>query len=158
MSEISADNRAQLEKKYRTTAIIVLAQIAVTLVLIALAWFAVSASALELPPQSLTTLWVAVVFIAIGSFMLRRLFFNWERLKTISILKGVSGLLNSLQLSSIILGALAEIIAVLGFLIANFSGNSSDMLRAGAIALVIFLVNFPRKGLWKNIVANLEKV
>jgi hypothetical protein len=158
MNDISAENRAELERRYRLTVLIVAAQIVVTLILIALSWLTVSDSQIELPPQSLTTLWIAVVFVAIGSFMLRRLFFNWERLKNITLLKGVAGLLGSLQLNTIILGALAEVIALLGFLIATFSGASSDMLRAGAIALVVFLVNFPRKGTWKNIVSNLEKI
>lgn len=158
MDEISAGNLAELEKRYRTTVFIVLAQILVTLILIVVAWFIVSTSETNFPAQSLTTLWVAVLFIAIGSFLLRRLFFGWDRLKNIALLKGVSGLLSTLQTNSIILGAMAEIVAIIGFLIAIFSGNSSDMIRAGVIALVVFLVNFPRKNIWKKIVSNLERV
>jgi len=98
------------------------------------------------------------MFIAVGSFILRRMFFNWERLKNIALLKGISGLFGTLQRNSILLGAFGVIVAVLGFAISTFSGNSSDMLRAGAIALVVFLINFPRKKVWKTIVSNLGKV
>ena len=155
---MSAENMALLEKRYRTTIYIVLAQIAVTLILIAAALFIVKTTETGPATESLMPLWVGLLFIAVGSFLLRRMFFNWERLKNIALLRGVPGLLGTLQTNSIILGAMAEIIAIIGFLIATFSGNSGDMLRAGAIALVIFLINFPRKSIWKKIVANLERV
>ncbi|HVE55572.1 MAG TPA: hypothetical protein VNB22_02015, partial [Pyrinomonadaceae bacterium] len=74
------------------------------------------------------------------------------------ILKGVSGLLRTLQRNSVILGIFALVVSFVGFLISSFSGNSSDMFRAGVIALVVFLINFPRKKVWKTIVSNLEKV
>jgi hypothetical protein len=99
-----------------------------------------------------------VLFIAVGTFILRRMFFSWERLKNIALLKGVPGLLRTLQRNSVILGVFALAVAVVGFLISSFSGSSSDMFRAGVIALVVFLINFPRKKVWKTIVSNLEKV
>lgn len=158
MNDVSADNLSLLERRYRTTVVILLAQIFVTLILIAAAQFTVSMGQANVSQQSLTTLWVAVLFIAVISFMLRRMFFGWERLKNIAILKGVPGLLGSLQTNSLILGGLAVTIAVIGLMIATFSGNSFDMLRAAAIALIVFLFNFPRKNVWKKIVANLESI
>ena len=158
MSEISGENLSKLEKRYRTTFFIVLAQILVVLILVFFSWFGISMVETDLSSRDFSTFWVAMLFIAIGSFVLRRLFFSWERLKNITLLKGVSGLLGTLQTNSLILGAMAEIVAIFGFLIAMLSGNSSDMLRAGAISLVIFFINFPRKSLWIKIVSNLEKV
>lgn len=155
---ISSENLALLEKRYRVTALFVLAQIFITLVLIALAWLVAATGTVDLGAASVSTLWVAVVFLAIGSFMLRRLFNGWERLKNAYLLCGANGLLGSLQMNALLLAALALSIAVLGFVITIFSGASFDMLRAGAIALIVFLVNFPRKSVWKNILANLEKI
>lgn len=158
MNQISPDNLALLEKRYRMTALFVLAQIFITLVLIALAWLVAATGTVDLGATSVSTLWVAVVFLAIGSFMLRRLFTGWERLKNAYLLRGASGLLGTLQMNALLLAVFALLIAVLGFVITIFSGASFDMLRAGAIALIVFLVNFPRKSVWKNILANLEKV
>lgn len=158
MGEISSENLTELEKRYRTTVFIVLAQIFVVLTLVFFGWFFISKIAADLSEQDFTTLWVAVLFIAIGSFILRRMFFSWERLKNIKILNGVSGLLGTLQRNSIMLGVFGVVVAVLGFIISAFSGNSSDIFRAGVIALVVFLINFPRKKVWKTIVSNLEKV
>lgn len=158
MSQISNENLAELNKRYRTTVFIVLAQIFIVLILVFGGRFFVPAVPANLSDQDLTTLWVALLFIAVGSFILRRMFFNWERLKNIALLKGVSGLLGTMQRNSVLLTLFAVAVALLGLVISVFSGVSSDMYRAGAIALVVFLINFPRKKVWKTIVANLEKV
>jgi len=158
MSQIDGENLKLLEQRYRTTVLIVLAQIFVVLLLVFAGWFGFLRLASNLTDQDLTTLWIAVMFIAVGSFIMRRMFFSWERLKNIALLRGVPGLLGNLQRNSIILGVFAVVVASLGLLITAFSANGSDMLRAGAISLVVFLINFPRKKVWKTILANLEKV
>src|SRR3712207_8069538 len=55
-------------------------------------WFGVLRIENNLSSQDFTTLWVAVMFIAIGSFIMRRMFFSWERLKNAALLRGTSGL------------------------------------------------------------------
>lgn len=158
MDQITAENSALLEKTYRTTVIVILAQIATTIVLTVVALIIVTGSDTSDNSQSLTTLWVAMLFLAIGSFVLRRLFFGWERLQNAVLLSGIGGLLGNLRTNSIILGALAEIIAILGFVVALLSGSSLDMFRATAISLIVFLINFPRKKVWKTIVTSLQGV
>jgi len=158
MSEISAENRTELEKRYRTAAFVVIAQILTTLVLIVVAFFVAQTSENSATSQSIFALWIIVLFIAVGAFVLRRILFNWERLKNTALIKGFPGLLQTLQTNSILLGSLAEIIAIIGFLVATLGGNKWDMFRVGTIALIVFLANFPRKSNWEKIVANLEKI
>ncbi len=83
---------------------------------------------------------------------------RWDKLKNVTLLKGIPGLLSSLQTNAILLGTMAEIIAIIGFLIAALGGIKTDMLTFGAVALILFLINFPRKSIWEKIVANLEKI
>ena len=158
MNENSNENLPELEKRYRTTVLIVLAQVFVVLLLIASAFLFAFRVQTSLTEQDFTSLWVGVLFIAVGSFILRRMFFTWERLKNVAILKGVSGVLGTLQRNSIILSIFGLLVGLIGYLISLFTGSGFDMLRAGAIALVVFLINFPRKKIWKTIVSNLEKV
>lgn len=158
MEEISAENFAELEKRYRMTAVVVFAQIATTVILIIFGWFYAARSENAVTPRSLMTLWIAVIFIAVGTFILRRMLNRWERLKNIKLSKGISGLLTTLQTNAIVLGSVAETIAIIGFLIAVLGGIKTDVFRAGAVALIVFLINFPRKSVWKKIVANLESV
>jgi len=158
MEEISPENLAELEKRYRTAAFVVSAQIALTLGLMAAAWFVTPTSQISISQQSLMTLWVAVIFAAIGTFVLRRMFFRWDRLKDITLLKGVSGLLATLQTNAIVLGALAEAVAIIGFVITFLTGDKFEMLRAGIVALIVFLINFPRQSVWKKILEGMEKI
>jgi hypothetical protein len=158
MNENQSENLPELEKRYRTTVFIILGQVFVVLLLIAAAFLFTFKVETNLSEQDFTTLWVGVLFIAVGSFILRRMFFTWERLKNVAILKGVPGVLGTLQRNSIILSVFGLLVGVIGFLISLFTGSGFDMLRAGAIALVVFLINFPRKKIWKSIVSNLEEV
>lgn len=158
MNEISAENRSALEKKYKTTSLIFIVQIVFTIVLIVVGWFYAANVENSISEESLTSLRVGVIFIAIITFVIRRMLVRWDRLKTIALLKGIPGLLNSLQTNAIILSGMAEIIAIVGFLIATLGGIKTDMLTFGAVALILFLINFPRRGIWEKIVANLEKI
>lgn len=158
MKEIAAENLAEIEKRYRLTAIIVLTQITTTIILIVVGWFYAASSENAVSSDSLMILWIAVIFIAVGTFFLRRMLNRWERLRNIALTKGISGVLAALQTNSIIIGSMAEIIAVIGFLIAVLGGVKFDIFRAGVVALLVFLINFPRKTVWKKIVINLNNV
>lgn len=158
MEEISAEDFTQLEKRYRTTAIIYLAQFFTAILLIVVSRFTNSDSENLISQNTSTTLWIAVVFIAVATFVLRRVLFRRERLRDAKLLKGFSGVFGTLQTNSIILGTLAETIAGIGFIITMLGGDSGAMLRAGFVALIIFLLNLPRKSVWQKIAANLEKV
>lgn len=158
MDEVSPAIQDSLEKRYKTAAFIYFGQIATTVILLVVGYFTIKNSETAADSNTLTILWVAILFIAVGAFLLRRTLFRWERFKDLILTKGISGLLAGLQTNTIILGALAETIAVIGFVIALMNGSRGDLLRAGAVSLIVFLVNFPRKSVWEKIVTNLEKV
>jgi hypothetical protein len=158
MEEISAANRAELEKRYKSTLFIVSAQIFTTIILIVIVWFLTRNREVAQTENPYMTLWLVILFISAGTFLLRRQLFGWEKLKNVTLLKDVSGLIKTLQINAIILNMFAETVAILGFIIALLNQNVFDMLRAAGIALIIFAFNFPRLSVWKKIVSNLEKV
>lgn len=155
MDEIAPENL--LDKRYKLTATIYFALIFSSIVVVILAFFVADESRTE-NASALMPLWVAIIFIAIATFVLRRALTRWERLRDAKLLKGFAGLFSTLQTNSIILGALAEAIAVVGLVISILSGSKFDAARAGAVALVVFLMNFPRKSVWQKIAASLENV
>lgn len=158
MDEITApENSSLLDARYRTTAAVYFAQLFSSVIIICAGFFYADSDARS-DSNSSMPLWVAIVFTAIAAFVLRRALSRWERLKDARLLKGFSGLLRTLSTNSIILGALAEAIAVFGFVIAVLNGSKPDALRAGAVALIVFFTNFPRRSVWLKIAANLEKV
>lgn len=151
-------NAQLLEKRYRTSVIVVSAQILLMLALTVVAWFVITYSNNDISEQAVFARWGMILLIAAGSFVLRRMLFSWDRLKSIALLKGIPGLLDNLQAYTILLGALGEVVAINGFLVAVLSGNKFEMLRAGAISLIVFLINFPRKSVWRKILAGAEQV
>lgn len=158
MKQISKENQKELNNRYKTTSIIVGVQIISTLLLIAVAWFLAARTDNAITENATSALWIVVLFIAVGTFAIRRFLFSWDRLKTTALINGIQKLISTLQVNTIILCAFAEIIAIIGFLVATLNGNKYEMLRAGAVALIVFLMNFPRKSVWEKIVANLEEV
>ena len=89
---------------------------------------------------------------------MRRMFFRWDRLKDITTLKGVDGLLVTLQNNAIILAVFATLLTTVGCVITVLSGETFEAMRAEIVALIVFLINFPRKSVWTKIVASMEKV
>lgn len=126
--------------------------------LIPVGWFMAAKVDNAAAPQSLNALWIAILFIAIITFVLRRMFLRWERLKDIYLIKGMDGLLGSLQTSVVILGAMAQVISVMGFLATALGGVTFDIFRASVVALVVYVVSFPRRSVWEKIAGGLEKV
>ena len=143
------------EKTFRTTSIIVLIQMFSTIVLIIFGWFFAAMTDNSVSQRAISLLWGMIILLVVGSFILRRVLFSWQRLQQS---RRQNRLLVTLQNNTVFLGLLGVIIAISGFLVATLSGNKFEMLRAGAVALVVFLFNFPRKTIWQKIVAHLEKV
>src|SRR5688572_8426737 len=112
MEEISAENRTELEKRYRTAAFVIIAQILAALLLTVAAFFIAQTFDNSITSESLSALWITVLFIAVGTFILRRFLFNWERLKNTAVIKGIPGVLQALQTNSILIGSVTEIIAI----------------------------------------------
>ena len=157
MQNSSEQIDGELGKRYQATSLIVVGQIVATLVLIGIAWLIAPRIDLDITQQTTTGLWVLIIFAVIGVFFLRRILFSWTKLGNINREKGVSGLIATLQTQTILLGTLTEVIAIVGFLISVMTGNKFEMFRAGAIALVVFIMIFPRKKTWKTIVSGLNK-
>jgi hypothetical protein len=157
MQNVSEQIRRELGKRYRTTSLIVVGQILTTLLLIGVAWLIAPKIDLAITEQTTFGLWILIIFTTIGVFWLRRILFSWEKLRTVNLAKGVNTLVVTLQTQTILLGILTEIIAIVGFLISVMTGDKFEMFRAGAIALIVFLMIFPRKKIWEQIVFGLNK-
>jgi hypothetical protein len=142
----------ELNRRYQATLLVFFSQLAVTVVLTVVAWFAASQSSVSAPVSVINILWIVLLVIAIGAFLLRRFIFAPDVLHNAAIVKGASGLLKSLQLKTILLNSAGELIAVIGFVIALLSGDALDMLRAAAIALIVFFISFPSKATWRRVV------
>jgi nitrate/nitrite transporter NarK len=157
MNETQQLDDGSVGRKYGTTAIVFLSQIVFSVVLTVVAAVIIRGrSETEAANVNITAIWVLIIFVAVGALLARRFFYSWERLKNVKLLRGPDGLLQTLQTNAILLGAISEFVAILGFVITIMSGSVYDMVRAEAVALITFLINFPRKSVWSRIVESLR--
>src|SRR6266404_4685073 len=102
-------------------------------------------------------LWIAVLVFGLGAFVIRRTKFAAMRLKDIAALKGLSGLLKTLQDTTIQVACIGGAIALMGFVITILNGDWTNMLRAGGVSAIVLVYCFPFRSAWERVVVQIER-
>jgi hypothetical protein len=157
MEQNSESIGAELARRHRTAAMVVGALLGLTVALVAIAF--TSSESLHRPgdPSLAMALWIAILVFGLGSFALRRTRFQSMRLQDIAALRGISGLLATLQGTTVQIAFIGFAIALMGFVVMIMTGNKYDMLRAGGVAAVVLLYAFPQRSAWQNLVRAIER-
>lgn len=157
MAEISENIQLELARRHRTAAMVVGALLGLTIALIVIGF--VSSESLHRPgdPSLAMALWIAILIFGLGSFVLRRTRFQTMRLRDIAALRGISGLLASLQGTTIQVAFIGGAIALMGFMVMIMTGNKYDMLRAGGVAIIVLLYAYPQRPAWQRLVRSIEQ-
>src|ERR1043165_144295 len=123
--------QTELDRRHRTASLLVLVFLCLDVLLVLIAYFA--AERVYRPvgsPSTIMGLWIAILVFGLGAFVLRRTKFAAMRLKDIAALKGTSGLLKTLQDTTMQVAFIGAAIALMGFVITILTGEWKDMLRA----------------------------
>ena len=144
--------QTELERSHRKASTLVLIFFVLDVVLITIAYFAVDRLYRPGAPSTIMGLWIAVLVFGLGAFVLRRTRFATMRLKDIAALKGVSGLLKTLQDTTIQIAFIGGAIALMGFLITILEGEWKDMLRAGGVSAIVLIYSYPFRNSWQRTV------
>ncbi len=157
MAQKSESIQVELARRHRTAAMVVGALLGLTIALVIIGF--VSAESLHRPgdPSLAMALWIAILIFGLGSFVLRRTRFQTMRLRDIAALRGMSGLLASLQGTTIQVAFIGGAIALMGFMVMIMTGNKYDMLRAGGVAIIVLLYAYPQRPAWQRLVQAIEQ-
>ncbi|HKR01013.1 MAG TPA: hypothetical protein VJT09_10085 [Pyrinomonadaceae bacterium] len=157
MTEASHSIQEELARRHRTAALIVVAFLALTVALMVVAFLA--AESLHRPgdPSLAMGLWIAILIFGLGSFILRRTRLQGMRLRDIAALRGFSGLLATLQGTTIQIAFIGGAIALMGFVVMIMTGNKYDMLRAGGVAIIVLLYSYPQQAAWQRLVRAIKQ-
>ncbi|MBA2732014.1 MAG: hypothetical protein H0U54_03870 [Acidobacteria bacterium] len=157
MVQTSESTQAELTRRHRTAAMVVGALLGLTVALIVIGF--VSSESLHRPgdPSLAMALWIAILIFGLGSFALRRTRFQTMRLRDIASLRGISGLLATLQGTTIQVAFIGGAIALMGFVVMIMTGNKYDMLRAGGVAIIVLLYAYPQRPAWQRLVQAIEQ-
>ena len=147
--------QTELERRHRKASILVLVFLVLDIVLMAIAYYAADRLYRAGAPSSIMALWIAVLVFGLGAFVLRRTKFAPMRLKDIAALKGISGLLKTLQDTTIQIAFIGGAIALMGFLITMMRGDWTDMLRAGGVSAIVLIYSYPFRSSWERTVRTL---
>jgi hypothetical protein len=157
MTQTNGSIEDELGSRYRAAVMVTNAMLALTLALTVLAFAARTFLSRPGGPTLITLFWVLILLFGLGAFPLRRTRFNAMRLQDIAALRGISGLLATLQGTTIQLALIGGAIALMGFILAMLTTEPWDMLRAGGVALIVLIYSYPRKSAWQRVVKGIEQ-
>jgi FtsH-binding integral membrane protein len=144
----SPEAQAELARRHKAAATTVLGLIVATVLLAVVAFLARP----YLTPQDNAVINMAVriviLFLGIGAVVWRRTKFQPMRLQDIFGLAGVSGLLKTLERTTIQLAVLGAAIASIGFIATLVTGNEWYTYLASAVAVLVFVYCYPTKSSW----------
>lgn len=157
-TQTSTDVQSELIRRHRVTAMVVRAFLVVTVALIAVA-FTGRAPALGKGNPDPTSIWflrITIVILGIGAVSLRRTRFTAMRLQDIAAVRGLSGLLQTLQNTTLQVSVLGLLIALMGFVLMMMTGVVDNMIFIGIAALAVLIYCYPRRRSWQRVVHGIQ--
>jgi len=91
---------------------------------------------------------IIILVLGLGAVVWRRTKFQPMRLQDIVGLAGVSGLLKTLEKTTLQISLLGAAIALIGFISTLVTGNERYSYWSGAIAIIVFIYCYPTKSSW----------
>jgi hypothetical protein len=158
MMQAIENTQDELTRRHRVTAMVIGGFIVLTLALLVIAFLAHESLYRPMGSPALPgALRIAILFFGFGAITLRRTRFSAMRLQDIAALRGISGLLKTLQGTTVQVAMLGLAIALMGFIGTILTDNQYEMLRAGVIAIAVLLYCYPRLSAWQKVVRGIEQ-
>lgn len=152
MDPTSPDVQRELTRRHKAAATTVLGLIVATILLSIVAYLGKPYFAeLESRPIDYAFL-ILVLILGLGAVALRRTKFNPARLQDIAGLGGASGLIRSLEKTTLQIAILAAGIAAIGFVATLMTGQEFYTYRSTAVAILVLAYCYPTKSSWKRAV------
>ena len=149
---LPANAQAELIRHHRTTVLTVHALLALTVALSVAAFLGRTHFRQRVNPPLDMALRITILIFGLGSVVLRRTRFSAMRLQDIAALRGISGLLGTLQKTTLQVALLGGVIALFGFSATLMTGNDFYSYGAGLVGLVVLLYCYPTRNSWQQAV------
>jgi hypothetical protein len=155
VSQTFGSTQDELSRRHRAAVRVVSAVFMLTLALVALALVLVPRLSLDSGPVVANTLLFAIFFLAVGSIVFRRTRFTSMRLQDIAAVRGASGLIETLQWTTVYVALAGGVIALLGFLFALMTGERFNVFYPAVVAVAVLAYCYPRRAAWAAVVGAL---
>ena len=144
MPPTNESTQDELNRRHRSAVRVILAALALAVVLMLVSVTGLAGEADSYNPISSGVLRITLVVLGLGAIFFRRTRFNPMRLQDIASLRGASGLLKTLESTTVYVALIAAAIAAIGFALAWMSGAAGDSWL-GVIAIAVLFYAYPRR-------------
>jgi hypothetical protein len=155
MTPNSQNVQDELSRRYRKAAMVVAGFLVLDVVLVVIAFLASNSIYRAGDRSIIMGLWIAILVLGLGAFVIRRTRFAAMRLTDIAAVKGVSALLKTLQDTTIQVAGIGGAIALMGFVITILTADWTNMLRSGGVAAIVLIYCYPFRGAWQRVVTQI---
>ncbi len=155
MPVVNTNDSDELARQHRTATMFVVGFLILDVVLLAVAYLAADRLFRPRDPSLSMALWIAILVFGLGAFVLRRTRFAAMRLKDIAALKGMSGLLKTLQSTTIQIACIGGAIGLMGFMLVILSGDWTLTLRAVGVSAIVLIYGYPFRSAWERVARDL---
>jgi hypothetical protein len=144
----SPEAQAELVRRHKAAATTVLGLLVAAVLLSVLAFLGRPYFTEKPNPPLDIAVRIIILMLGLGAVVWRRTKFQPMRLQDIVGLAGVSGLLKTLEKTTLQISLLGAAIALIGFISTLVTGNERYSYWSGAIAIIVFIYCYPTKSSW----------
>ena len=148
MEATSPEAQAELARRHKSAATTVVGLLVATILLSVVAFLSRHYLIEKPNPPLDIAVRIVILILGLGAVVWRRTKFQAMRLQDIAGLAGVTGLLKTLEKTTVQLALLGAGIAAIGFISTLMTGNERYSYWAGAIAVIVFIYCYPTKSSW----------
>lgn len=148
----TTDVQTELVQRHRATSRTVLALLIAAVLLCVLAFVTKKFLNPQTNPTLDIVMRISILIFGLGAVALRRTKFAAMRLQDIGALKGASGLLITLQRTTLQVAFLGALIVAMGFVATLMTGNDFYTYGGGAVAICVLLYCYPVRTAWQQAV------
>ena len=151
-TEKTTSVQSELVQRHKATARTVRALLIAVVLLCVLALVSRKFLTEQNNPSLHMTVLITILVLGLGAIAFRRTRFATMRLQDIAALRGTSGLLITLQRTTLQIAFIGTTAAVIGFVATLMTGNDFYVYRAGLVAVAVLLYCYPLRRSWERAV------
>ncbi|HKS30713.1 MAG TPA: hypothetical protein VJS44_23120 [Pyrinomonadaceae bacterium] len=158
-TQTQTSTQQELVRRHRLAATVTRAFLVLTVALIAVAFTgrAPTVGSGNPDPVLVAFIRIGIVVMGIGAVTLRRTRFAAMRLQDVAAVRGISGMLATLQNTTVQVAALGGFISILGFFLMMLTVDPSNMVFIGIAALAVLIYAYPRRAAWQRVLHGIQQ-
>ena len=149
-NEVNADIQSELTRRHKAASTTVAGLLIATILLSVVAFLGKGFLRQQNNPPLDIALRITILCLGLGSVALRRTRFAAMRLRDIAGINGASGLLSTMEKTTLQVALLGAAIAAVGFIATLITGNDFYTYGAGLVAIAVLLYCYPVRSAWQR--------